>query len=183
MAGAIQATITFILSNFTLTFFVIGLVFSVAAITRAPKPISAAMVVDKLLAWYVFFSIGVSYFYNFVVHVFFGQIAAAFIGWADSPFQLEVGVASLGFAVIGFLAAFGSFDLRLAAVIGFSIFTLGAAAGHVHQMIAAHNFAPGNAGVIFYTDFVVPPFGLLMLWLQHRYGKPGASSAERAKRS
>lgn len=179
MAGTIEATITFILSNFTLTFFVIGLAFSVAAIARAPKPTGAAVVLDKLLAWYVFFSIGVSYLYNFVVHVFFGQMAAAYIGWADSPFQLEVGVASLGFAVVGFLAAFGSFDLRLAAVIGFSIFTLGAAGGHVYQMIASHNFAPGNAGVIFYTEFVVPPFGLLMLWLQHRYGKPGESGAER----
>jgi hypothetical protein len=166
MAGII----TFILSNFTLTFFVIGLVFSVAAIAHAAKPTCATVVVDKFLAWYVFFSIGVSYLYNFVVHVFFGQMAAAFFGWADSPFQLDVGVASLGFAVVGFLAAFGSFDLRLAAVTGFSIFTLGAAAGHVYQMIASHNFAPGNAGVILYTDFLIPPFGLLMLWLRHRYG-------------
>lgn len=174
MAGAFRTTVTFILSNFTLTFFVMGLVFSVAAIACAREPKGAALIVDKLFAWYVFFSIGVSYFYNFVVHVFFGKTAAAFIGWADSPFQLEVGVASLGFAVVGFFAAFGSFDLRLAAVIGFSIFTLGAAAGHVYQMIAAHNFAPGNAGVIFYTDFLVPSFGLLLLWLQHRFGKPGA---------
>ncbi len=39
-------------------------------------------------------------------------------------------------------------------------------------MIAEHNFAPGNAGVIFYTDFIIPPFGLALLWLQSRYGKP-----------
>ena len=38
------------------------------------------------------------------MHVFFGEIAARFIGWADSPFQAEVGFASLGFAAIGFLA-------------------------------------------------------------------------------
>jgi hypothetical protein len=40
-------------------------------------------------------------------------------------------------------------------------------------MISAGNFASGNAGVIFYTDFAVPAFGLLLLWLQGRYGKPG----------
>jgi hypothetical protein len=171
MANIIRVSVSFVLENFTLTFFVFGLIFASAAIARARRPIGKALVVDRLFAWYVFFSIGVSYFYNFIVHVFFGQIAAEFIGWADSPFQLEVGMASLGFSVVGFIAAWRSFDLRLAAVTGFSIFTLGAAAGHVHQMLAADNFAPGNAGVIFYTDFVVPLFGLLMLWLQHRYGR------------
>ena len=46
---------------------------------------------------------------------------------------------------------------------------LGAAGGHVYQMIAAHNFAPGNAGVIFYTDILIPAVGFGLLWLQHRY--------------
>ena len=31
----------------------------------------------------------------------------AFIGWADSPFQLEVGMASLGFAAVAFVAGVG----------------------------------------------------------------------------
>jgi hypothetical protein len=172
MAEVINATITFILSNFTLTFFVLGLIFSGIAIARVSKPVGAAVILEKLLSWYVFFSVGVCYLYNAIVHIFFGKMAAAFIGWADSPFQFEVGTASLGFAVVGFLAAFRSFDLRLGAVIPFSIFTLGAAVGHVREMITAGNFAPGNAGVIFYTDFVVPPFGLLLLWLQWRYGRP-----------
>ena len=132
---------------------------------------------EKLLAWYVFLNIGVMYLVNFVFHVFFGQMSAAFIGWADSPFQFEVGTASLGFAVVGFLAAFRSFDLRLGAVIAPSIFTLGAAVGHVRQMVTAGNFAPGNAGVIFYTDIIIPLFGFLLLWLQYRFGRPGRVAA------
>jgi hypothetical protein len=120
----------------------------------------------------VLFNIGVMYLVNFVFHVFFGQLAAAFIGWADSPFQVEVGTASLGFSVAGFVAAFANFDRRLAAVIGPSIFTLGAAVGHIQQMVTGHNFAPGNAGVIFYLDFVIPLFGFALLWLQRRYGRP-----------
>jgi hypothetical protein len=36
-------------------------------------------------------------------------------------------------------------------------------------MITAGNFAPGNAGVIFYTDIVIPIIGFVLLWLQHRY--------------
>lgn len=169
MADLIRTTLTFLLSNFPLTFLVLGLIASLVAIARRVGPATRAFVVEKLLAWHLFFAIGCSYLYNFVCHVFFGKMAAAFIGWADSPFQFEVGMASLGFSAIGFLAAFGSFDRRLMAVLASSVFLLGAAAGHVYQMVTAHNFAPGNAGVIFYTDIFVPLIGLMLLGLQHRW--------------
>lgn len=165
----IRAILTFVLSNFPLSFLALGGIASLAAIARAPKPVTRTLVVEKLFAWHLFFAIGCSYLYNFVCHVFFGKMAAAFIGWADSPFQFEVGMASLGFSAIGFLAAFGSFDRRLMAVLASSVFLLGAAAGHVYQMVTAHNFAPGNAGVIFYTDIFVPLIGLMLLGLQHRW--------------
>ncbi|HTU53827.1 MAG TPA: DUF6790 family protein [Acetobacteraceae bacterium] len=48
---------------------------------------------------------------------------------------------------------------------------LGAAAGHVHQMIAAHNFAPGNAGVVFCMDIVIPLVGFLLLWLGRHFSR------------
>ncbi len=168
----IKDMIAFALSNFTLTFLVIGLLFSVAAIAKEPKPVSTAVVIEKLISWHVFWAIGVCFLYNFVMHSFFGQMAAAFIGWADSPFQFEVGTASLGFSVVGFLAAFRSFDLRLAAIVGPGLFALGAGFGHIYQIVAEHNFAPGNAGVIFYLDFLIPLFGFALLWLQHRFGRP-----------
>jgi hypothetical protein len=164
----IDRAIAAVVSNYPLTFFVIGLIVAGIAIARAPRPITGAVVVDRLLAWYVLFNIGVMYLVNFVFHVFFGQMSAAFIGWADSPFQFEVGTASLGFSIAGFISAFGSFDRRLIATIGPSIFTLGAAVGHIYQMVTAHNFAPGNAGVIFYTDFIIPLVGFLLLWWQWR---------------
>jgi hypothetical protein len=164
--------IRFILSNFTLTFLVIGLLFSLIAIIGARKPVGAAVVVEKLISWHVFWAIGICFFYNFVMHSIFGKTAAAFIGWADSPFQFEVGTASLGFSVVGFIAAFRSFDLRLAAIVGPALFALGAGFGHIYQIVTEHNFAPGNAGVIFYLDFLIPLFGFLLLWLQYRLGKP-----------
>ncbi len=172
MAAFITAAITFVLSNFPLTFLVLGLIVSLIAIVRSPAPVDAATVVEKLISWYVFFAVGVTNLYNFIFHVFFGKMAAAFIGWADSPFQFEVGMASLGFAAVAFVAAFRSFDLRLAAILGSSLFLLGAAAGHVYQMATEHNFAPGNAGIIFYMDIFVPLVGFVLLALQHRYGRP-----------
>jgi hypothetical protein len=168
MASIIKAAMVFVVSNYSLTFLAIGLIFSVLALVGARQPLDRSLVVEKLLAWHVFWAIGIGYLYNFVMHAFFGRMSADFIGWADSPFQFEVATASLGFAMVGFLAAFRSFDLRLAAIVGPGLFTLGAAAGHVNQMVTEHNFAPGNAGVIFYMDIVVPLFGLALLWLQNR---------------
>ena len=174
----IRDAITFFLSNFTLTFFVIALACAGADIARASKPTGRARVLEAILSWFVFWTIGVSYFYNFVFHVFFGKMAAAFIGWADSPFQAEVGWASLGFSMVGFLAAFRrSFDLRLAAILGPGLFTLGAAVGHVQQIVATHNFAPGNAGVIFWTDILLPLTGFVLLRLARSGAAPGKRDA------
>ncbi|MDQ0317671.1 DUF6790 family protein [Amorphus orientalis] len=160
-----ESAIGFVLSNFTLTALVLGLVASAIAIARAPK-VTYSLVVEKLFAYFLLFSIFFALFYNFVMHVFFGKMAASFIGWADSPFQAEVGFASLGFAVVGLLAFFGNRGLRIAAVVGPAMFLWGAAAGHVYQMVTAHNFAPGNAGIIFWTDILMPAIGFVFLFLQ-----------------
>ncbi|MEQ8345382.1 MAG: hypothetical protein RIB84_27950 [Sneathiellaceae bacterium] len=165
----VEAVIVFVLSNFTLTFLVVGLLCALAALAARPAPRTAPVVVEALASWFYLFSIGMSYFYNFVMHVFFGEMAAKFIGWADSPFQLEVGFASLGFSVLGFIAFRGAFAYRVAAVVGSGCFLWGAAGGHIYQMAANDNYAPGNAGIIFYTDLILPLIGLLLLWLQHRF--------------
>lgn len=149
------------------------------SLTRKPRPWTGAVVVEALFAWYLLTSIGMSFFYNFVMHVFFGDMAARFIGWENSPFQAEVGMASLGFSLVGFLAFRGGPGLRLAAVIGPACFLLGAAVGHVVQMVTARNFAPGNAGVIFYTDIGVPIVGFVLLGLQYRLGRPALGAITR----
>jgi len=164
----IATLIRFALSNFTLTLLVIGLIASAIAYAMTPAPRTRVQLVEALFSYFLLFSIGVANVYNFVMHVFFGEMAARFIGWADSPFQTEVGFASLGFAVVGFLAFRGDIGLRTAAVVGPSIFLLGAAGGHIYQMITAHNFAPGNAGIIFWTDILLPAIGFTLLYLQRR---------------
>lgn len=160
-----ESAIRFILSNFTLTFLVIGLIASAIAYLVKPAPRTAAQLVEVLFSYFLLFSIGLGFFYNFVMHVFFGEMSARFIGWANSPFQTEVGFASLGFAAVGVLAFRGDRGKRTAAVVGPSLFLLGAAGGHIYQMITAHNFAPGNAGIIFWTDILIPAIGFSLLYL------------------
>ncbi|MGH3803068.1 MAG: DUF6790 family protein [Pseudonocardiaceae bacterium] len=89
-------------------------------------------------------------------HVTFPDPIAKSIGWARSPFQWEVGLASLGIGVLGVLAPSFDRDFQLAAVIAFAIFYLGAAVGHVREMVTERNFEPGNAGFIFYYDILAP---------------------------
>jgi hypothetical protein len=163
-----QQVITFLLSNFTLTFFVLGLIAALISVLRRSSVRDRGMVAEALLSWFFFFALGMTFLYNFVMHVFFSDMAASFIGWQTSPFQKEVGFASLGFSVVGFLAFKGSFGTRLAALVGPACFLWGAAAGHVVQMVEAHNYAPGNAGIIFYTDILIPVFGFILLWLRYR---------------
>jgi hypothetical protein len=167
MDVVITQLITLALSNFTVTCLILGFLVSALVLFRRQQ-LTWQAAVEVLFAYFLFFSIGVANVYNFVMHVFFGSFTAQFIGWAPSPFQAEVGFASLGFAALGFLAFRGSFGLRLAAVVAPACFLLGAAAGHVYQMLSAGNFSPGNAGAIFYTDILVPILGFVFLVLQRR---------------
>src|ERR1700755_2719443 len=73
IADLIRATVKFVMSNYSLSFFVVGLIASLVAIERSTHRMDRSLVVEKLLAWYVFFSIGIDNFYNFVMHVFLGN--------------------------------------------------------------------------------------------------------------
>ncbi|MEI8400388.1 MAG: DUF6790 family protein [Alcaligenaceae bacterium] len=160
-----EQIIKFLLQNFGLTFFVIGLIFSVYSILMARKKLNKPSAAENLIKWFVFFSIGVSCLYNGIMHTVFSEAIAKFIGWPDSPFQQEVGFASFGFSLIGFIAFKGSWQTKLCAIAGPSCFLLGAAGGHIYQMITAGNFAPGNAGVVFYMDILLPIVGWVLLYL------------------
>lgn len=167
--------IRFLMQNFTLTLLVLGLLALSVSLLRAPRPWTSRGLVEALFSYFLLFSIGLSYVYNFVAHVFNGEMVARFIGWPDSPFQTEVGFASLGFAAVGFLAFRGSFDMRTAAVVGPACFLLGAAGTHIADLIRTRNVAPGNVGVVLYTDILLPLIGFTLLSLQHRCSREGAA--------
>ena len=158
--------LAFAMGNFTLTFLVLGLIAALIAVARKPDGFTRANIAEELLAYFILFSIGFSFFYNFVFHVFFGELAASYIGWADSPFQAEVGYASLGFAAVGLLAFKGGCCVRLAAILGPAMFQWGAAVGHINQIMTTGNMAPGNAGIMLYSDILLPVIGFALLWFK-----------------
>ncbi|KAB2941041.1 MAG: hypothetical protein K8F92_14950 [Hyphomicrobium sp.] len=169
--------IAFAMGNFTLTFLVLGMIAALIAVASNGRSFTRANLAEALLAYFILFSVAISFFYNFVFHVFFGELAASFIGWADSPFQAEVGYASLGFAVIGLIAFKGNCMLRLAAILGPAMFQWGAAVGHIHDMMATGNMAPGNAGIMLYSDILLPIIGLALLWFKRSTDAACSASA------
>ncbi len=88
--------------------------------------------------------------------MFAPEESARLIGWQDSPFQYEVGMADLTVGVLGVLAFRRNLGFRLATTIAVVCWLGGDAIGHIHQMVTAHNFAPGNAGSWFWCDILFP---------------------------
>jgi hypothetical protein len=163
----------FLVANYFVTFFIIGLVAAVISIAKKPKPLQINEVSEALLSYYLLFAIGINNLINFVFHVFFGDIAAKFIGWENSPFQAEVGFASLGVGIAGVIAFKASFPFRFATLIPPAAFSWGAAVGHIYQMIVAHNFSPGNVGLVLPIDILMPFIGFGFLWRSYKYPPSG----------
>lgn len=134
-----------------------------------PKPLTRPVVIEALFSYYMLVTVGINNLVNFVYHVFFGDLAAEFIGWSQSPFQAEVGFASLGIGIAGVIAFRASLPFRAATLIPPVTFSLGAAGGHIYQMITAKNFSPGNVGLVLPADIVIPVVGLILLWLSYAH--------------
>jgi hypothetical protein len=167
----IAEIIRYLMSNFTLTFFLTGIICSLVQILRFRGLAPKALMVESFISYYCFWSLGICFIYNAVMHIVFHKMAASFIGWADSPFQLEVGFASLGMGIVGILAFRKKFELRLGLIIMSSVFFLGAASGHLHQIYVNHDFAPGNAGVMLWSGLLLPVISIVLLCLSFATSK------------
>ena len=133
------------------------------AIWREPRPVLRGFVVDRLLRYLFLFPLGLQGLWAFIGHVFFAEQAAASIGWANTPFQYEVGVANLGLGLAAIYAAFKGFEARLAVAIVGACFLIGAGIIHIVDIVGQGNLAPGNAGPILVTDFLTPLAILVLL--------------------
>lgn len=157
----IGEAIGFLLRNLPAVLFVAALV--LAAARRGSG--SAA---ERLLAWILLLPIGITGLWAGVTHVFFPVVAADHIGWQTSPFQFEVGMADLAIGITACLSFWRNLSFKAAAICAASVFLLGDAVGHIHQMMVASNFAPGNAGLPFYMDIICPVLAIGLLTIVTR---------------
>jgi len=89
-------------------------------------------------------------------HIIYADQVAASIGWpVNSGFQMELGFASIGIGLVGFLS-FWNKAYWLPFIIMKFLFGWGAGYTHILHMIQHNNFSPSNTGVILYWDFLFP---------------------------
>ena len=177
--GPIAAVIAALVGNYMTTLFVVGLVVAAARILRLGRERSPAAVTGLLLNAYVFWAIGCAQVVNFVMHSVFGDFAAKTIGWAQSPFQMELALSSLGIGVMGLMlySARSAFRGKVALVVATAIFGWGAALGHVYQMVVNHDHAVNNTGLLLYMDVAIPAVGLAFV-LSHAWALRRATTAD-----
>jgi hypothetical protein len=157
----IASAIRFTLQNLPALLFVVALV--AAAARRGDGPAA-----ERFLSWLLLLPIGVTGLWAGAFHVFLPATAASLIGWQVSPFQFEVGMADLAIGATACIAFWRDLSFKAGAVCAASVFLLGDAVGHVREMITAGNFAPGNAGVPFYTDILCPLLAIALLLIAGR---------------
>ena len=155
-----------VLSNFVIVLLLIAIVTSVAKIRRARlsrRPFSASAIVWGELLFYLY---GIANIYGGFFHAYAGQTAAASIGWANSPFQYELGWFEIGYGAVALASLWRGREFRLALTLPYSIFLLAAAAQHVHLMLVQHDYAQNNAGALLWVgDIAVPLVVLALAWL------------------
>jgi hypothetical protein len=165
--GPIAEIIAFLIGNYMTTLFVVGLIVAAVKVLRLRRERSSVAVSGTLLNAFVFWAIGCAQVVNFIMHSVFGDFAAKSIGWAQSPFQLELALSSLGIGVMAFLlySDRNPFRSKAALVIATVIFGWGAALGHVYQIVVDHDYAVNNTGLLLFSDIAINAVGLVfVLW-------------------
>lgn len=98
-------------------------------------------------------------------HIIYADQVATGIGWPlNSGFQMELGFASIGIGMVGFLS-FWNRTYWLPSIIMRTIFGWGAGFTHTLHMVQHNNFSPGNIGIILYWDFIWPAISVLLFIL------------------
>ena len=160
--GRMDTIIAFLLGNFNIWTPILAILIGVLSFGLYKR--GGAAICSRILTAYLFLAIGLMGVENFIIHAFYGNFAAASIGWQPSPFQYEVAIANLAVGLMGVIAAFTkNLGYRAATVTGFAVWFLGDAAGHIYQLIAKHDHAAYNAGTTLYSDIYLPVIAIILL--------------------
>lgn len=161
---------------------VIGFIAAGVHLLASKEPRTRGRIVDILLIYSLVFQVGViGFVFGFIPHVFFADRTAESIGWATgSPFQFEVGIHDGAWGVLGFLCIWFKGGFRVATGLGWALFMLGAAGGHVYQAVAHADLAEYNFLMIFVDGFVAALLPLL-LCLDYRWNVQAAAAPDRPR--
>lgn len=167
VSDIISGVLAAVIGNYLISSFVLGLIVAVVKVLRWKGHRSASVVSGIFVNTFIFYALGVAFAINFVMHSVFGDYAAKTIGWAQSPFQLELAFSSLGFALVCFLvySRKAQFRAKVGVVVAAVIFGFGAAGGHIYQTVANADYAVNNTGLLLIGDITINVVGLVfVIW-------------------
>ena len=120
---------------------------------------------DLLLVILVF-GYGAGSLWNFVGHFFLTEMVAESIGWAKSPFQIELAGYHLAFSLISLLSLWNRNPGYWGAVVhAMAIFLFSAAGIHIYEMIVFKNYSYGNASFpILIGTTLYPAMVIFIYW-------------------
>jgi len=117
------------------------------------------------LLGFIVSNIGLQGIFGFMGHYFRADEVAKGIGWpTGSPFQREIAFANLSMGFLGVLSIWFRGDFWLAAIVARSVFSWGAAYGHIVDIKKRGNTNVFNAGPVLYDDILLP-FVLIGLYI------------------
>ena len=119
------------------------------------RPSSPFVFVEISVTWFCGVFYGVTTLLAGVQHVFHSEKIAALIGWQSNGFQRELGWMEIGLGIAGLMAVGLRGTILIAPILIGGVLFGGASLVHAQEMRTAHNFHPGNAGLVFYIDIVV----------------------------
>lgn len=132
--------------------FILG---SIHAFIKGDKP-------DLFLNYYLFISVGIQGLVTGYVQMVRPDVVVAHVGWPNSPFILELGMANAAFGILGILSIWRDRGWRAATATGYGLFLLLTGIGHLVDILQ-HGFNPGNAGFFLLSDLLVPFILFLVL--------------------
>jgi hypothetical protein len=140
-------------------------------------PLTRARLVEVVLLYFLCVQFGFGGVLLALPHILVPERIAEYVGWPPgNPFQVELGFASLGLAVLGVLSIWLRGWFWVAPAVGYSIFLLGAAFVHLREIAGHGNLSPGNAGAPLFFDVLVPIVVLTLLAAHIRMGGMKASA-------
>ena len=158
-------------------FIAITIIGAVVQISQERPRADHARAAEILLNWAFLVIIGIGGIWAFIGHTLFADQVAESIGWpAGNPFQQEVALANLLIGVLGILALRIPGTFRIAPLIAYAIFMVGAGIVHIWQIISVHNLSVNNAGMILWIDICMPIVLIILFlltgWLQKHKAQP-----------
>jgi hypothetical protein len=153
---------------FTILFITLALLAAAGTILIKKKK-NAVDIIETIILFMLLCNVGLGGLFAFAGHTLMADQVATRIGWpAGSPFQFEVAVANLSLSVLGILSIWFRQNFWLATSIAYAVFLLGAAAGHIREMLVNRNFSDYNTGALIYIGDILIPLALLVLIIIHR---------------